>query len=99
MIVAVEQKAHTRILYYLVNTPVTEDDPYFEVSVKLAETVYLCEFTPTRQSKTLPDDWKPDADIEAKVKGRHILVRRPGGSEVDLIWTKKTTARADGAGK
>jgi hypothetical protein len=98
-IVAVEQKAHTRILYYLVNTPITQDDPYFEVSLKLGPTSYLCEYTPTRQRETLPDDWKPATEIEAKVKGRHISVRRPGGDEVDLIWIKKSVPKADAPDK
>ncbi len=39
-IVDVQRKVETRVLYYLVNTPVTQDDPYYEVSVRLGTTVY-----------------------------------------------------------
>ena len=40
-IVSVEKKFYERVLYYLVNTPVTQDDPYYETSVKLGD----CSFS------------------------------------------------------
>ena len=36
-IITVEKKFHDRVLYYLVNTPVTQDDPYYELSLQLGD--------------------------------------------------------------
>jgi hypothetical protein len=49
-IITVEKKFHERVLYYLVNTPVTQDDPYYEVSLQLGDSVFLTEYN----SGTLP---------------------------------------------
>src|ERR1700674_3950765 len=61
-IVTVEKKFHTRVLYYLVNTPVTQDDPYYEVSLQLGDMVLLTEFTPRHAADDLPDGWKDHAE-------------------------------------
>ena len=45
-IVSLEKKAHERVLYYLVNTPVTQDDPYYEISLQQGTWLYLAEYTP-----------------------------------------------------
>ena len=45
-IVGIEKKARERVLYYLVNTPVTQDDPYYELSLQQSNWVYLAEYTP-----------------------------------------------------
>ncbi len=37
-IITVEKKFHERVLYYLVNTPVTQDDPYYELSAASWQT-------------------------------------------------------------
>src|SRR5690242_10449544 len=39
-IVIVQKKVNTRVLYYIVNTPVTRDDPYYEVQMRVKDTVY-----------------------------------------------------------
>jgi hypothetical protein len=45
-IVNVERKSHERILYYLVNTPVAQEDLYYELLLQLNNAVYDCEYTP-----------------------------------------------------
>jgi hypothetical protein len=89
-IISVQQKEHTRILYYLVNTPVTQDDPYYEVSVQLRDTVYITEYTPRHQEDTLPEDWTADTDIQARLDKQHLFVKRPNGFEIDLVVVKRT---------
>ncbi len=93
-IISVQQKARTRVLYYLVNTPVTQDDPYYEVSVQVKDTVYMGEYTPFHSSETLPADWKPDASVQARLDKRHIFLKRPDGGEVDLIVVKRIAVQS-----
>ena len=54
-IVTVEKKFHERVLYYLVNTPVTQDDPYYELSLRSGDLVFLTEYTPRHAADELPD--------------------------------------------
>jgi hypothetical protein len=88
----VQQKTNTRVLYYVVNTPVTKDEPYYEISVRLKDTVYLGRYTPRHARDTLPPEWVPNATIEARVEGRHLFVKRPSGDDVDFAIVKKTKA-------
>jgi len=91
-IVSIQRKVDTRILYYLVNTPVTEDDPYYEVSVEVGTTIYRGLYRPFHSRDTLPDEWKPGSEVELKIEGRHFYVKRPNGLEVDFAIAKRTTA-------
>jgi hypothetical protein len=81
-IVDVQHKAHTRVLYYLVNTPVTQDDPYYEISLQVGTILYVVEYTPVHDSQMLPEDWKPGATVQARVQKHAIYLLRAEGTEV-----------------
>jgi hypothetical protein len=90
-IVDVEKKSHERVLYYLVNTPVTQEDPYYQVSLQLNGWQYLTEYTPRHAADSLPDDWKPGTEVHMKLTDKHhVLVKGPGGFELQLIVVKRT---------
>lgn len=91
-ILDVQQKARTRTLYYLVNTPVTRDDPYYELTVQVRDTVYVAEYTPRHSPDTLPDDWRTGTEIQLKADKRHLLVKRPGEAQADLVIVKHMPA-------
>jgi hypothetical protein len=91
-IVDVQQKSRTRVLYYLVNTPVTQDDPYYEVSVQFRDMIYVGEYAPRHSSDTLPGEWKVGSELQARLDKHHMLVKRPGGVDLDLIIVKRAPA-------
>ena len=93
-IVDVEQKVNTRVLYYQVNTPVTQDDPYYEISVQLGDTTYVGQFTPRHASDSLPEDLVVSADVEARIDKRHMFLKRPSGAELDLPVVKKFPSKS-----
>ena len=62
-IITVEKKFHERVLYYLVNTPMTQDDPYYEVALQMGNMVLLTEYTPRHAADDLPDGWKDDSQV------------------------------------
>jgi hypothetical protein len=53
-IVDVEKKTHEKILYYLVNTPVMQEDPYYELQLQLNNFLYECEYTPRHAADNCP---------------------------------------------
>src|SRR5450755_3887319 len=97
-IVTVEKKFHERVLYYLVNTPVTQDDPYYEVSLQSGNTVFLTEYTPRHAADDLPDGWKENAEVQMKVTDKHhVSVKQEGGMELQLLIVKRMPGTAPSA--
>jgi hypothetical protein len=95
-IVSVEKKAHERVLYYLVNTPVTQDDPYYELSLQQSSWIYLAEYTPRHAADNLPDEWQPGIAVQMKITDKHhAWVKGPGGREVQVIVVKRIPATGD----
>jgi hypothetical protein len=95
-IVDVEKKARERILYYLVNTPVTQDDPYYELSVQQGTWLYFAEYTPRHAADSLSEEWKPGAEVQMKVTDkRHAWVKLPGLPELQVIVVKRIPATGD----
>ena len=89
-IIDVEKKSHERILYYLVNTPVTQDDPYYQLSLQLNNSVYVAEYTPRHAADSLPDDWRSGTEVQMKLSDkRHMWMKTPGGSELQLVIVKR----------
>ena len=92
-IVTVEKKFHERVLYYLVNTPITQDDPYYEVTLQLGNLALLTEFTPRHAADDLPDGWTDNAKVQIKVTDKHhVWVKRDGGTELQLLLVKRLPA-------
>jgi len=92
-IVTVEKKFHERVLYYLVNTPITQDDPYYEVTLQLGNLALLTEFTPRHAADDLPDVWTDNAKVQIKVTDKHhVWVKRDGGTELQLLLVKRLPA-------
>lgn len=90
VILQVEKKAHTRVLYYLVNTPVTQDDPYYEVSIRFKNQVYVGEYTPRHAVDTPPEEWRAGSEVQARLEKHHIFVKGSGGTDWNLVIVKRT---------
>jgi len=89
-IVDVQQKSTTRILYYQVDTPITKEDPYFELSVQVKDTIYIGDYTPRHASDTLPDEWNvPQAAVRLRLEKHYMYLMRPSGTELQFVITKR----------
>lgn len=90
-----EEKTHSRVLYYQVNTPVTREDPYFEISVQVKDTVYQGEYTPRHKGDVPPGEWMvPAAEVRIRLDKRYMFVTRPEGDELQFVITKRGAAAA-----
>jgi len=89
-IIDIQQKFNTRVLYYQVNTPITKDEPYFEVSVQVNGMIYTGEYTPRHAADTLPDEWNlPHAEVRLRLEKRSMFLTRPTSTEVQFVITKR----------
>lgn len=94
-ILDVQQKTHSEILYYLVNTPITKDDPYFEVSIESNGTVYDTEFVPRHLADSLPDDWTIGSQVSVRAEKHYLYLKREGGKEVQMAIVHKSAATSE----
>jgi len=85
IVTGVERKAHDRVLYYLVNTPVMTEDPYYEILVQVSGTVYVAEYPLRQQDDELPFDWKKGDEVRVMIDKSHIFVQRAAGGSLKMI--------------
>jgi hypothetical protein len=89
-IVDIQHKTTTRILYYQVNTPITKDEPYFEVSVQVKDTIYIGDYTPRHSADTLPEEWNlPQAEVRLRLEKHYVFLTRPTGTELQFVIVKR----------
>jgi hypothetical protein len=89
-IVDIQRKTNTRVLYYQVNTPITKDEPYFEVSVQVKDTIYVGEYTPRHSADTLPEEWDlPQAEVRLRLEKHSMFLTRPTGRELEFLIVKR----------
>ena len=92
-IVDIQQKTKTRILYYQVDTPVTKDDPYFEVSVLVKDTIYVGDYSPRHAGDALPEEWNvPQAEVRLRLDKHYMYLMRPAGTELQFVVIKRMAA-------
>ena len=92
-IVDIRQKTKSRILYYQVDTPVTKDEPFYEVSVQIRDTIYVGQYVPHHSSDTLPEEWNvPRAEVRLRLEKHYMFLTRPTGTEVQFVVTKRIAA-------
>jgi len=85
-IVDIQQKTNTRVLYYQVDTPITKDEPYFEVSVQVKDATYVGDYTPRHSADTLPEEWNmPQAEVRLRLEKHYMFLTRPTGGELEFV--------------
>jgi hypothetical protein len=94
-IVRAEQKMHDRVLLYLNDTPIYQQDPYFEVAVHSNGWMVVAERDPEQKWETLPIDWKPGAAVEGRMEKHHLYVRHPNGTYLRFTITSRRKAPAE----
>lgn len=81
----IEKKHHDVVLYYLYNTPVMREEPYFEVSLRLGDTVIVGEYTPQYDGEPLSEAWKSTEVVQVRLESHHIYLKKPNGGEVKFL--------------
>jgi hypothetical protein len=82
-------------LYYIVNTPITREDPYYDVAVQLKQTIYMAEYEPRHAEDVLPDQWSPGETVSVKIEKRHMILKSSGTAEYTTIILKHWPATED----
>ena len=97
VILTVEHKTLSRVQYYIVNTPVTTEDPYLEMEVDSGGFVYTAEYEPHSPQEVLPDGCMPGQAVKVRLEGKHSLFVQCLDSPAEIRWSiqKKTRSAPD----
>jgi hypothetical protein len=93
-IVRAEEKKRDRVVAWVNDTPIYQQDPYFEVAVRAGDQVLEGEYDPQSQWETLPVFWKPGVQVQGRVRGHSLFLKRPNGAEIRFVILKRTAASA-----
>ena len=93
-IVRAEEKKRDRVVAWVNDTPIYQQDPYFEVAVRAGDQVLEGEYEPQSQWETLPVFWKPGVQVQGRVRGHSLFLKRPNGTEIRFVILKRTAASA-----
>jgi hypothetical protein len=74
VMLAVEKKSRSRTQYYVVNTPVGVEEPYFEAEIDSAGFVYTVEYEPRNEQETLPDGCLAGQVVKVRIDHKRIFV-------------------------
>ncbi len=97
VVLMVEHKTRSRVQYYIVNTPVTAEDPYLQMEVDSGGFVYTVEYEPHSAQEVLPDGCMPGEAVKVRLEGKHNLFVQCLDSPTEIRWSiqKKTRSAPD----
>ena len=93
-IVSAEQKTHDRVVAWVNDTPIYQPDVYFHVAVRSGDNVFEGEYEPVSQWETLPVFWKPGVEVQGRIRGHSLFLKRPNGVEIRFVILKRTAVAA-----
>jgi len=94
-IVRAEEKKRDRVVAWVNDTPIYQQDPYFDVAVRAGDKVLEGEYEPSSQWETLPVFWKPGVKVQGRVRGHSLFLKRPNGVEIRFVILKRNIISAD----
>ncbi len=93
-IVRAEQVARDRVVAWVNDTPIYQQDPWFEIAVRAGDKILEGEYQPSSPWETLPVFWKPGVEAQGRVHGHSLFLKRPNGVEIRFVILKSTAVSA-----
>jgi hypothetical protein len=93
-IVRAEQTLRDRVVAWVNDTPLYQQDPYFEVAVRAGDKILEGEYQPANAWEALPVFWKPGVEVQGRVHGHSLFLKRPNGVEIRFVILKRTAISA-----
>lgn len=96
-IVRAEQKARDRVVAWVVDTPIYQEEPYFEVLVRVGDKLVQAERDPESAFEMLPVFWKRGTQVMGRIKGHSLYLKRPNGTEMRFVIVKRSAVPPEDA--
>ena len=91
-IVDVQKNVNSRTLYWIANTPVTQDDISYTISVHLQDKILVGHYDPNSRQPAPPDIWVKDFPVKVQVEGGDMYLKPPTGYDLKLAIVKRKQA-------
>jgi hypothetical protein len=78
-IVDVRKSVNTRTKAWVVNTPITEDEVTYTISVQVADRIIFGTFDLTPEESAPPEEWTTNYPVKIQVAADRLFVRGPTG--------------------
>ena len=93
-IVRAEQVLRDQVVAWVNDTPIFQQELFFEVSVKVGDKILQGEYQPNSVWESLPVFWQPGTEVQGRVHGHSLFLKRPNGVEIRFVILKRTPASA-----
>ena len=94
-IMSAETKLRDRVVAWVHDTPIYQQDPYFAVVVRAGDRLLEGERDPEHPYEMLPTYWKPGIKVQGRVQGHSLYLKRPNGAEMRFVILKRSKAQAE----
>ena len=91
-IVEVQKNVKTKTLTWLVNTPITQDETTYLVSVHVQDKIFTGMYELGKVQGPPPETWVKDRAVRVQIDGDTMYLQGPNGSEFKLNILKKKSA-------
>lgn len=89
-IVRAETKVRDRVVAWVNDTPIYNQDPFFEVVVRAGDKLLQAERDPEHAFEMLPVFWKPGVKVQGRIQGHSLFLKRPNGAEMRFVILKRS---------
>ena len=91
-IVDVQKNVTTKTLYWLVNTPVTQDETEYTISVHLGNKIVIGSYSLSKMQSEPPEEWTKGRPVKLRFEDNQMFLRPPTGHELKLDVAKRKSA-------
>lgn len=91
-IVDVQKNVTTKTLYWIVNTPITQDETNYTVSVHVKDKILIGWYELGRSNSAPPQEWVKDRPVQVQIDGHTMYLKKPDGDELKLHIEKRQAA-------
>lgn len=90
----VRKDVSSKVLYYVVNTPVSEDVITYNITVHLNNRLVSAFYEQDKVQEAPPPEWTESAPVWVRIEDRTIWLRSATSSEIKLTISKSKPAAA-----
>ena len=95
VITSLKHTMRARTVAYQVNTPLTQEEDVYELTVQVGTAVYSGEYIPREEGVAFPaDTWNEGDAVQVRLSKHDLILKRPAGVDLKLYIQKRGTAAA-----
>ncbi|MBZ5720524.1 MAG: PEGA domain-containing protein [Acidobacteriia bacterium] len=91
-IVEVQKTVNTKTLYWVVNTPITQDETTFTISVQVKDKIFTGSYELSKVYGAPPEDWAKNHPVKVQIDGDTMYLQAAASGIFKLHIAKRKAA-------